>query len=104
MQVQLPFIAPNAQAGDPAHTAVEAIEPREEFAENFVRHVGVKDQLHALTRGLCRSHTKKSTIELMILEAAGQYVGHMRFQATLVRIGGIHDRGPGIDVDLLRQS
>ncbi len=89
---QLSFITPNAQAGDSAHATVEVIEPREEFTENLVRHVGLQGQLHALTLRLCPSHAKKSAIELTILEAAGQHVDHVCFQAALTWVGGIHDR------------
>ncbi|GFE25153.1 hypothetical protein Sliba_56060 [Streptomyces nigrescens] len=104
MKVQLPFVTPNAQVGDPADTTVEVIEPREEFTENLVRHVGLQDQLHALTLRLCPSHTKKSTIELTILETVGQHVGNVCFQTALAWFGGIYDRGPEVDMDLLRQS
>ncbi len=104
MEVQFPFVAPNAQAGDPAHATVEVIESREEFTEDLVRHVGLQGQLHALTLWLCFSHTKESSIELTIPEAAGQHVGHVRFQAALTWVGGIYDRGSEVDMGLLRQS
>jgi hypothetical protein len=73
----------DSQPGDAADATVEVIEPREELRENRVGHVGVQGQLHPLTHWLCFSHTKKSAIELSILEAAGQHVGHMCFQTTL---------------------
>ncbi|AKA08665.1 hypothetical protein SAZ_14735 [Streptomyces noursei ZPM] len=79
------------------------IEAREESTENLVRHVGFEGQTHALILRLCFSHTEKSAIELTILEAAGQYVGQMRFQTALTWVGRIYDRGSEVDIGLLSQ-
>ncbi|MFJ8307960.1 MULTISPECIES: hypothetical protein [unclassified Streptomyces] len=82
---------------------MEVIEPRKKLAKNLVRHVGVQGQLQALIVWPRFSHTKKGTIELTILESACQHMGYVRFQTPLMRIGGICDRGPEIDIGLLSQ-
>jgi len=68
------------------------IEPREKFTENLVRHVGVQGQPQAPPVWSRILHTKKSAIELTILEAACQHMGYVCFQSALIRVGRINDR------------
>ena len=80
------------------------VEPGKEYAQHLIRHIGFQLQLQVLVAQFGPPHPEEGAIELMVPEPVGQYMGHVRFQAALERVGGIGNRGPEVYVSLLRES